>query len=151
MKTELSDHKLFCFDMISTFLWLTNALSFGFLPSAILQTMNELVSVQLKTSEANKLLVISIIVLTFVDLELEGRYWKEAGINSNRRRCDVKVSALVSPHSQVAVGRWTGFWTARSSRGQLALTGPFSHKVIIINAHILPVKNRQTRMSHVSY
>lgn len=74
-QNELSDHKLFCFDMISAFLWLTNALSFGFLPSAILQTVNELVPVQLKTSEANKLLVISIIVLTFVDLELEGKSW----------------------------------------------------------------------------
>jgi len=74
-QNKLSDHKLFCFDIISAFLWLTNAVSFGFLPSAILQTMNELVSMQLKTSEANKLLVISIIILALIDLELEGKSW----------------------------------------------------------------------------
>jgi len=37
--------------------------------------MNELVSMQLKTSEANKLLVISIIILALIDLELEGKSW----------------------------------------------------------------------------
>lgn len=71
-RDKIADHKLSCSDIISAFLWLTNAPSFGLLPSAILQTMNELVSIQLKTSKANKLLMISIIVLAFVDLELEG-------------------------------------------------------------------------------
>lgn len=72
-QNEISDYKLSCSDIISAFLWLTNALSFGLLPSTIRQTMNKLVSVQLKTSKANKLLMISIIVLPFVDLELEGK------------------------------------------------------------------------------
>lgn len=87
-QNEISDHKLSCFDIISAFLWLTNAPSFGLLPSTILQTMNELVSIQLKTSKANKLLMISIIVLAFVDLELEGKCWTLVERSRNKQQLE---------------------------------------------------------------
>lgn len=67
---ELSDHTLHCFDIYQHYYGLLMHRPFGFS-----ETVNELVSIQFKTSEANKLLVISIIILTFVDLELEGKNW----------------------------------------------------------------------------